>query len=226
MGPSSSTSQPYNRGPPHFNNPSQEAQPRQGDSVPLNMEAMLQKVMEGQTNILSEVKRTNAKCEECVQKVQESDTRFKSLETQVGHLTHLMQQRQPGTLPSNTEVDPRGKAQCKAVTTLRSGKKVGQEDEPGAENSDKDLQGLEESEEEVDAPGKEVAEPTPGSVHRDEEQEVPRSSIPIPSPSQEIRYAPEPPFPIRKPREKAMFNNRQFEQFVNLIRKVNVNISF
>lgn len=50
---------------------------------------------------------------------------IRNLETQVGHLANLLNNRPQGTLPSDTEVNPRkeGKEQIMAIT-LRSGKEV------------------------------------------------------------------------------------------------------
>ena len=48
-----------------------------------------------------------------------------------------------------------------------------------------------------------------------------------PSSSYDSRYDPPPPFPVREPKVKSsLLSNKQFEEFVILIRKVNVNISF
>ena len=71
-------------------------------------------------SILNEMQKLKAK-------VEDSETRRKALESQVTHLTQMVQQRQPGTLPSDTEVNPKGKAQCNAVKALRSGKTYGGE---------------------------------------------------------------------------------------------------
>ena len=54
---------------------------RHEESAPSNIETMLQKIMEDQANIMTEVRRTSVKCDKCVQKVKESNACFKSLES-------------------------------------------------------------------------------------------------------------------------------------------------
>ena len=47
------------------------------------------------------------------------------------------------------------------------------------------------------------------------------------STSQRSRFDPSPLFPMKMPKVRNPFlSNKQFEEFVNLIRKVNVNVSF
>ena len=60
----------------------------------------------------------------------------------------------------------------------------------------------------------------------EEKKELHRLPKSLSSTSSDSRYNPLPPFLVRKSKEKALFNSRQFEQFINLIRKVNANVSF
>ncbi|EEF39330.1 conserved hypothetical protein, partial [Ricinus communis] len=61
---------------------------------------------------------------------------IQNLETQIGQLSRMMVERQPDTLPSNTESNPTGHA--KAIT-LRSGKELPSPSKPFT-NEDSDVQ--------------------------------------------------------------------------------------
>ena len=142
--------------------------------------------MDEQAKMMTKVKRTNEKCDICMQKVEESNVHFKFLESQVTHLISLMQQRQPETLPSNTEADPRGKAQCKAVMVLREGKKKVTEEKQQAEDSNKEL---EEVDEQVADLEKEKSENRAMPAEKKREKEPLRlQSVPLNPP--ESRYEP------------------------------------
>ena len=61
--------------------------------------------------------------------LQNQGAQLRNLEVQIGQMTTLLTERQHGSLPSNSELNPRreGNEHVKAVT-LRSGKDVGRQD--------------------------------------------------------------------------------------------------
>ncbi|PIN22518.1 DNA-directed DNA polymerase [Handroanthus impetiginosus] len=84
---------------------------------------------------------------------------FKTMETQIGQLANAINSRPQGSLPSNTEPNPRqdGKAQCQAVT-LRNGRKLQEVVKKPTKSKEKEVISKE-KEKEVEAP-LEVSKPT------------------------------------------------------------------
>ncbi|KAL8124541.1 hypothetical protein AgCh_012260 [Apium graveolens] len=131
---------------------------------------------------------------------------IKTLENQIGQITNAFLNRQPGTLPSYTEVPGKRKAkeQVKAIT-LRSGKIVNPEqtqvltEEAGAEKE------VEQQEVEV-KPRKTTVEHTPPEGNIGEKQ-----------------IYPPPPFPKRLQKKKL---DKQFEKFLEVFKKLHINIPF
>ncbi|XP_017970470.1 PREDICTED: uncharacterized protein LOC108660713 [Theobroma cacao] len=66
--------------------------------------------------------------------IQSYGASLRNLETQMGQLANSINSRPQGALPSDIEVNPKGKEPCNAVT-LRSGKEVGRVNEKSIESS-------------------------------------------------------------------------------------------
>ncbi|CAN6685012.1 unnamed protein product [Malus baccata var. baccata] len=69
------------------------------------------------------------------QEIQNLQAAVKNMEKQIGQIALQVSERIPGTFPSQTEPNPRGGADCKAVRVLRSGKSFDNRVENGVRNS-------------------------------------------------------------------------------------------
>ncbi|CAN6693221.1 unnamed protein product [Malus baccata var. baccata] len=69
------------------------------------------------------------------QEIQNLQATVKNMEKQMGQIALQVSGRAPGTFPSQTEPNPRGDADCKAVRVLRSGKSFDNRDENCVQNS-------------------------------------------------------------------------------------------
>ncbi|XP_070679611.1 uncharacterized protein [Malus domestica] len=69
------------------------------------------------------------------QEIQNLQASVKNMEKQMGQIALQVSGRAPGTFPSQTEPNPRGGADCKAVRVLRSGKSFDNRDENCLKNS-------------------------------------------------------------------------------------------
>ena len=129
---------------------------------------------------------------------------IKTLENQFGKIANALLNRQPGTLPSDTEVPGKkeAKEQVKAIT-LRSGKVANPEqtqeltEEAGAEKE------VEQQDEEVES-RKTTVEHTPPEGNTGEKQ-----------------IYPPPPFPKRLQKKNL---DKQFEKFLEVFKKLHINI--
>ncbi|XP_073133414.1 uncharacterized protein [Henckelia pumila] len=124
-------------------------------------------------------------------KMQNQDASIKNLENQIGKLAKAMNSRELGTLPSDTEKNP--KEQVKAVE-LRSGKRI----EP-------ERQGKKE-------PEPSILDKTAGKSSTSTQPPTSQSNIIIP-----------PPFPAALKKVKL---DSQFAKFLEVFKKLNINIPF
>ncbi|CAN6544237.1 unnamed protein product [Malus baccata var. baccata] len=69
------------------------------------------------------------------QEIQNLQAAMTNMEKQMGQIALQISERAPGTFPSQTEPNPRGGADCKAVRVLRSGKSFDNRDENCVQNS-------------------------------------------------------------------------------------------
>ncbi|CAN6686515.1 unnamed protein product [Malus baccata var. baccata] len=69
------------------------------------------------------------------QEIQNLQATVKNMEKQMGQIALQVSGRAPGTFPNQTEPNPRGGADCKAVRVLRSGKSFDNRDENCVQNS-------------------------------------------------------------------------------------------
>ena len=121
-----------------------------------------------------------------------------NLENQIGHISKMLSERPQGSLPSNTEPNPR--EQVKAVT-LRSGKTLATEPTVLITNKDVELK------EEEDKEGK--IDPSPVSNKKESEKAPVRE------------YQPILPYPGRLRKEKV---EEQFGKFLALFKQLHINL--
>lgn len=137
--------------------------------------------------------------------IQSQAASIRNLETQMGQIASALTTRQQGSLPSNTETNPKDKEQCKAIT-LRSGREV-EVPEPTQDNShEPQAERRDEDDEEVT------------QVSKDKSKEDVPQHIQL----QEKCYPP-PPFPQR---QKKPLPDRQFQKFMEVFKKLQINIPF
>ncbi|KAL5781937.1 hypothetical protein ACOSP7_006966 [Xanthoceras sorbifolium] len=134
---------------------------------------------------------------------QQNQAAIQKLEVQIGQIARETQNRAHGTLPSNTEVNP--KEHCKAIT-LRSGKEI--ENTAGRDHSQQEAEANETSNESPSTP----------PVRQNE-----KSDEPLP-PVQVVKaYVPPVPFPQRLQKHK---EDKNFAKFLEIFKKLHINIPF
>ena len=134
---------------------------------------------------------------------------LRNLEVQMGQMANLLIQRQPGSLPSNSEVNPRrdGNEHVKAVT-LRSGKELEMR-EPSPVTEEVET-------EKVIQPGQ--------NDDADREQPQEKQSV---GNTTEAKDDPQPMVPIPYPqRLKKHKLDKQFMKFMEVFKKLHINIPF
>ncbi|KAL2491673.1 Uncharacterized protein Adt_27301 [Abeliophyllum distichum] len=129
------------------------------------------------------------------------DVAIKNIENQMGQLAKMLTERQPGTWPSNTEVNPKEKVN--AITT-RSGVEL-PEIHVKRSGVDKET-----------ASSKERATTSEKAVEKEKEDSLPEY---IPPPA----YVPPILFPQRLQKHKL---DKQFEKFLEVFKKLQINIPF
>ncbi|XP_052197380.1 uncharacterized protein LOC127804545 [Diospyros lotus] len=142
--------------------------------------------------------------EEAVSTLQErndqTDAAIKNIENQIGQLAKILTERQPGTWPSNTEVNP--KEQVNAITT-RSGVQL-PEIHVKRPSVAKENGTVKEKIEQLEEP----------EVAAEQEKVIPPPVKP---------YVPPIPFPQRLRKHKL---DKQFEKFLEVFKKLHINIPF
>ncbi|XP_059289056.1 uncharacterized protein LOC132042546 [Lycium ferocissimum] len=113
--------------PPKGNQPS-SSQPPTSDPASSKIEDMLSRVLKKVESTDTFCKETRDEVKSMGQVVSSHSTSIKQLESQLGQISAILNQRQKGSLPSDTVANPRndGDHQCNAITT-RSGKTIGEE---------------------------------------------------------------------------------------------------
>ena len=130
---------------------------------------------------------------------------LRSLEAQMGQMENLLTERQPGSLPSNSEVNPRrdGNEHVKAVT-LRSGKELeSQVQPPVVEQSE--TEEITQPKRKDDGDKEQPQEKQSAETSREE-----KGSIPV-------------PYPQRLKKHKL---DKQFTKFMDVFKKLHINIPF
>ncbi|XP_042056103.1 uncharacterized protein LOC121800644 [Salvia splendens] len=138
--------------------------------------------------------------ERTVEKFGQMDATMRNLETQIGQLATASHTRIPNTIPSNTVPNPRGNEQCKTVV-LRSGREL---------DSTPSMDGQEKK-------GKQKVEMGSKGQLMTSPALDPKSKFNFPD------HIPPPPYPPK--RKKRAPKEKSFEWMMNVIRKVNVDVS-
>ena len=94
----------------------------------LDLEQALTQMLTSHSAFMNE---TKANMQQQTTQLNNQAAQLRSLEAQMGQMANLLTERQPGSLPSNSEVNPRrdGNEHVKAVT-LRSGKDLETKEKP------------------------------------------------------------------------------------------------
>ncbi|XP_042051393.1 uncharacterized protein LOC121796653 [Salvia splendens] len=180
-----------------------------------------------------------------VEKFGQIDATMRNLETQIGQLAMASHIRIPNTIPSNTVPNPRGNEQCKSVI-LRSGRELnstplmdgqgtsgishaGADEMLGLYSShtgaDEVASGSKEYGEEFDASGKCSVEEKGKKIVEMESKKKMMTS-PALDPKSKFNFPDHiPPPPYLPKRKKMVPKEKSFEWMMNVIRKVNVDVS-
>ena len=168
-------------------------QPEQNNSPQekkVNLEDAMAQLATSQTQFMNET-RTN---------FQNQSAQIRSLEVQISQMANMFSERQQGSLPSNSEVNPKrdGKEHCMAIM-LRSGKELKMPEKTGeSENTEEQVKAL------TKMPADEIVE----RKTVDQAPELPASRI---------------PFPQRLKKSKL---DQQFAKFLEVFKKLHINIPF
>ncbi|XP_021832270.1 uncharacterized protein LOC110772166 [Prunus avium] len=147
------------------------------------------------------------------QEFQNLQATVKNIEKQMGQIAFQVSERAPGTFPSQTEQNPRGCADCKAVRVLRSGKSYDNRGDICAGNSQAASQPQTDSGKFADS---EVFADSTASMGGPENSEKSAAE------TAERVYVPPMPYPERlKPKVK----DQQLIDFMKTLAKVQINLS-
>ncbi|XP_060190996.1 uncharacterized protein LOC132620349 [Lycium barbarum] len=200
------TTNPYV--PPKGNQPIAGQSPNK-DSTNSKIEEMLSRVLTKVESTDTFCKETRDEVKSMGQIVSSHSTSIKQLESQLGQISAILNQRQKGSLPSDTVANPRndGDHKCNAITT-RSGRTVG-ESELVKEN----VLGDEDKMVEEPITDKDLPEINDASESKKAAEEVPRASPPV--------MRPPPPFPQRLAKK---VEDGKFLKFIDRLKGLSINI--
>ncbi|KAG9450627.1 hypothetical protein H6P81_010592 [Aristolochia fimbriata] len=195
----SSAQQPnaQTRPPPGF----QRAAPEQEQKA--NLEDMFSKFLANQEKRDA---RTDSRFQAQEASLKNQEASIRSLEIQVGQLANVISGRNQGTVPSNSETNP--KEHIKAIT-LRSGKVLEEKKQPQVEE-DKPNQQQDKEREEHDE-GKEVSQ---------QHKQKGKSSISLSNAEINVDTL---PYPERAKKDKL---EDKFSKFIDIFKKLEINIPF
>ena len=168
----------------------------------LDLEQALAQMLTSHSAFMNE---TKANMQQQATQLNNQAAQLRSLEAQLGQMANLLTERQPGSLPSNSEVNPRrdGNEHVKAVT-LRSGKELESQLQPPV------VEQLE-TEEITQPERKDDAEKEQPQEKQSSETSVEtKASIPV-------------PYPQRLKKHKL---DKQFTKFMDVFKKLHINIPF
>ena len=148
---------------------------------------------------------TKANMQQQATQLNNQAAQLRSLEAQMGQMANLLTERQPGSLPSNSEVNPRrdGNEHVKAVT-LRSGKDLETKEKPSTT-------------EEVEAEN--VIQPSQSDDTSKEQLQEKQSE----ENTTEAKASISVPYPQRLKKHKL---DKQFTKFMDVFKKLHINIPF
>ena len=191
------------------NNQNNMPPPRASEQPPekkVDLEQALAQMLTSHTAFMNE---TKANMQHQTTQLNNQATQLRNLEVQIGQMANLLTERQPGSLPSNSEVNPRrdGNEHIKAVT-LRSGKEL--------EIQEQSLMTKEVETEKFIQPGQ--------NDDADREQPQEKQSV---GNTTEAKDNPQPRAPISYPqRLKKHKLDKQFTKFMAVFKKLHINIPF
>ncbi|KAK8609004.1 hypothetical protein V6N13_025311 [Hibiscus sabdariffa] len=159
------------------------------------------------------IQKTDAFMDRTEMKLQNHDATLKSLETQVGQISHILNSRPIGGFPSDTEV-AKGATheQCKAITT-RSGKILESNQGGMADNPSPATDTPVEAEEPAEV-SEDLSDPHTTTGESSAESSHTHTGKP-----EESR--PPPPFPQRLKKQKQDY---QFKKFFDILKQVHINL--
>ena len=168
----------------------------------LDLEQALAQMLTSHSAFMNE---TKANMQQQATQLNNQAAQLRSLEAQMGQMANLLTERQPGSLPSNSEVNPirEGNEHVKAVT-LRSGKDLETKEKPSVT-------------EEVEA--EKVIQPSQRDDTNKEQLKEKQSE----ENTTEANASMPVPYPQRLKRHKL---NKQFTKFMDVFKKLHINIPF
>ena len=168
----------------------------------LDLEQALAQMLTSHSAFMNE---TKANMQQQATQLNNQAAQQRSLEAQLGQMANLLTERQPGSLPSNSEVNPRrdGNEHVKAVT-LRSGKELEAQLQPPV------IEQLE------------TEEITPPQRKDDADKEQPQEKQSSGT-SVETKASIPVPYPQRLKKHKL---DKQFTKFMDVFKKLHINIPF
>ena len=168
----------------------------------LDLEQALAQMLTSHSAFMNE---TKANMQQQATQLNNQAAQLRSLEAQMGQMANLLTERQPGSLPSNSEVNPRrdGNEHVKAVT-LRSGKELESQLQPPV------VEQLET--EEITQPERkdDADKEQPQEKQSSETSVETKASVPV-------------PYPQRLKKNKL---DKQFTKFMDVFKKLHINIPF
>ena len=168
----------------------------------LDLEQALAQMLTSHSTFMNE---TKANMQQQATQLNNQAAQLRSLEAQMGQMENLLTERQPGYLPSNSEVNPRrdGNEHVKAVT-LRSGKDLETKEKPSVT-------------EEVEA--EKVIQPSHSDYTNKEQLKEKQSEENTTKEKASISV----PYPQRLKKHKL---DKQFTKFMDVFKKLHINIPF
>ena len=191
------------------NNQNNMPPPRVSEPPPekkVDLEQALAQMLTSHTAFMNE---TKANMQQHATQLNNQAAQLRNLQVQMGQMANLLTERQPGSLPSNSEVNPRreGNEQVKAVT-LRSGK---------------ELEIQEQSQMTNEVESKKVIHP---GQNDDADREQPQEKQSVGN-TTKAKDNPQPiasiPYPKRLKKHKL---DKQFTKFMEVFKKLHINIPF
>ena len=185
----------------HNNMPSNRANEPPSEKK-LDLEQALAQMLTSHSAFMNE---TKANMQQQATQLNNQAAQLRSLEAQMGQMENLLTERQPGSLPSNSEVNPRrdGNEHVKAVM-LRSGKELESQLHPPV------VEQLE-TEEIIQPEQKDDANKEQSQEKQSSETSIEaKASIPV-------------PYPQRLKKHKL---DKQFTKFMDFFKKLHINIPF
>ncbi|CAN6725504.1 unnamed protein product [Malus baccata var. baccata] len=146
------------------------------------------------------------------QEIQNLHASMKNMEKQIGQIALQVSERAPGTFPSQTVPNPRGREECNAVHTLRSGKSYNSKHENSVGNSQA-----------AELPQPKSANFADSEISADSGQSQDRSENTAEATTKTAERVYEPPMPYPE-RLKPKAKDQQSTDFMKTLAKVQINL--